>query len=174
MNTKQRLRTLSILLAFVPWVQAAFAGPAATGEQAIREVRAAFNIAIRERNADAIPGFLAPEYHIVSSRNHQVHGNETERQTWSDWFAADPLALCQRDTREIRVNTGWGQAQELGDWFCRFSVEDEATEASGVYAAKWQRAVDGRWLILAEVFTALDCTGSEAGCSAPEPAASEP
>lgn len=67
-------------------------------------------------------------------------------------FDRDPTLVYRRSPREVRVNQPWGLAEELG-----------------VYAAKWQRAEGGEWLLQAEVFTTLDCRGPESGCVRPNP-----
>ena len=137
-------------------------------ETSIRATRTAFNQAIRDQDVDTIVRFFAPEYHIITGRSQQSHGIEAERDLWASIFASDPDFYCQRDIRELRINGGWGLAEELGDWNCYFTVEGLAVHASGVYAAKWQRAVGGDWLIQSEVFTTMNCIGNEAGCKLPE------
>jgi ketosteroid isomerase-like protein len=138
-------------------------------EESIRSARLEFNQAIKDQDVAAIGRFLAPEYHIVTGRSQQSHGVAAERELWASTFAKDPTFVCQRDTRELRVNRSWGLSEELGDWNCHFTAEDKTVHASGVYAAKWQRAVNGSWLIQSEVFTTMACEGSEAGCKPPEP-----
>ena len=137
-------------------------------EKNIRSARLSFNQAIRDRDVSAISRFFAPEYHIVTGRSQQSHGIAAERDLWESIFASDPGFVCQRDTRELRINQDWGLAEELGDWNCYFTAESEAIHASGVYAAKWQRAVDGSWLIQSEVFTTMACKGNAVGCKRPE------
>jgi len=135
----------------------------------IRNARLAFNQAIREQDLDAIGRFFAPEYHIVTGRSQQSHGVAAERNLWASTFAADPTFVCQRDTRELRINHEWGLAEELGDWNCSFTSQNEPVHYAGVYAAKWQRSMGGVWLIQSEVFTTMACEGNEAGCKPPDP-----
>jgi len=137
-------------------------------EKNIRSARLSFNQAIRDRDVSTISRFFAPEYHIVTGRSLQSHGIAAERDSWESMFAMDPGFVCQRDTRELRINRGWGLAEELGDWNCYYTAEGEAIHAAGVYAAKWQRAVNGSWLIQSEVFTTMTCEGNTAGCKPPE------
>lgn len=136
-------------------------------EANIRNARLAFNQAIREQDVAAIGRFFAPEYHIITGRSQQSHGVAAERDLWASTFAADPTFVCQRDTRELRINHDWGLAEELGDWNCHFTAENLPGHASGVYAAKWQRTVGGAWLIQSEVFTTMACDGNETGCKPP-------
>ena len=135
---------------------------------AIREAREAFNLAIEQQDTQAIGGFLMPEYHIVTGRSDQFHGAAEEPESWKSMFEHDPSFVCRRSTRETSINDDWGLAEELGDWKCNYTTEGEAIESTGVYAAKWQRAADGRWLLQSEVFTTLTCKGNEVGCRPPD------
>ncbi|MEO8499986.1 MAG: MBL fold metallo-hydrolase [Vicinamibacteria bacterium] len=139
------------------------------GETAVRAAREEFNAAIVRRDPDAIAKRLAPGYHIVTGRSAQSHGVETEREGWRARFLGDPTIFYRRSPREIRVNEAWGLAEETGDWRGSYSREGKQARASGVYAAKWQRATDGRWLIQAEVFSTMACEGSPALCAPPDP-----
>jgi ketosteroid isomerase-like protein len=134
----------------------------------IRSARHAFNQAIREKDVDAIEHFFAPEYHIITGRSQQSHGIEAERDLWQSIFDSDPGFYCQRDIRELRINSDWGLAEELGNWNCYFTGQGQPVHASGVYAAKWQRNTDHQWLIQSEVFTTMNCVGNETGCMPPD------
>jgi len=138
-------------------------------ETHIREARELFNQAIKRQDIEAITSFFAPGYHIVTGRSAQTHGIENEAQQLKQLFAADPTFVCRRTTREVRVNGGWGLAEELGDWRCDYTVDAEKIHSSGVYAAKWQRSKRNRWLLQSEVFTTLQCLGNENGCQPPDP-----
>lgn len=138
-------------------------------EDAIRAVRERFNTAIANHDARLIGTFLAPEYHLVTGRSDQFHGAEQEPLRWAELFAKDSTVIYRRTSREIRVNENWGLAEELGNWTGSYQVENEMVNASGVYAAKWQRAENGEWLIQVEVFTTLECNGSVYGCVRPAP-----
>lgn len=136
---------------------------------AIRAVRERFNEAIANHDAESIGVVLAPEYHIVTGRSDQFHGAEEEPLRWSDVFEKDPAVVYRRTPREIRVNENWGLAEELGNWTGRYSAANGMVDASGVYAAKWQRAENGEWLIQLDVFTTLECDGPVGGCARPDP-----
>lgn len=141
----------------------------ATAEALIREARELFNQAIARQDVAAITSFFAPDYHIVTGRSDQMHGIENEALQLEQMFAADPSFVCHRATREVRVNADWGLAEELGNWRCKYTVDAEKVRSSGVYAAKWQRSNRGTWLLQSEVFTTLECQGSEKGCRPPDP-----
>jgi ketosteroid isomerase-like protein len=138
-------------------------------EDTIRAARERFNAAIENRDVEAIRSLLAPEYHIVTGRNEQSHGADPEAQRWADRFRADPSVLYRRTPREVTINEDWGLAEELGNWRGTYTSEGMTVHASGVYAAKWQRAEDGAWLLQAELFTTITCTGPEGGCPPPDP-----
>ena len=125
----------------------------------IRAARERFNAAIADKDAKSIQSLLAPTYHLVTGRSAQFHGAEQEAKRWSDVFRADPAALYRRTPREITINEEWGLTEVLGDWQGNYTAEGILVQASGVYSAKWQRAVHGEWVLQAEVFTTLTCDG---------------
>ena len=136
---------------------------------AIRATREKFNKAIEQQDVAAINPVFAPNYHIITGRSAQFHGAESEYRNWQQLFKDDPTFTCRREPREIRTNSEWGLAEELGNWTCNYTVDGEQAKASGVYAAKWQRSADKTWLLQSEVFTTMTCTGSAAGCQQPDP-----
>lgn len=138
-------------------------------EDTIRARREVFNSAIAEKDMDVIRSLLAPSYHIVTGRSEQSHGAEAEVQRWEQRFRADPTTVYRRTPREITINEEWGLAEELGNWKGNYTVNEILVHVSGVYAAKWQRAEDGEWVLQAEMFTTMTCTGPEGGCAPPDP-----
>lgn len=138
-------------------------------EDAIRARRELFNEAIANKNVDLIRSLLAPSYHIVTGRSEQSHGADDEAKRWSRRFQSDPSTTYRRTPREITINDEWGLAEELGNWKGNYTVNETLVHASGVYAAKWQRTEDGEWVLQAEVFTTITCTGPEGGCPPPDP-----
>jgi ketosteroid isomerase-like protein len=138
-------------------------------EDSIRARREVFNNAIAEKDVDVIRSLLAPSYHIVTGRSEQSHGAQAEAQRWAERFRSDPTTIYHRTTREITINEEWGLAEELGNWKGNYTVNEILVHVSGVYAAKWQRAEDGEWVLQAEMFTTMTCTGPEGGCIPPDP-----
>jgi ketosteroid isomerase-like protein len=137
-----------------------------TSNEIIRAAREVFNIAIADKDVITIRTLLAPEYHIVTGRSDQNHGADEEAKRWIKTFRADPKAIYRRTPREITVNEAWGLAEELGNWKGSYTAEGILVQASGVYAAKWQRAENSEWLIQVEVFTTIMCDGP---CEKPDP-----
>jgi len=141
-----------------------------TSIDSIRTARERFNQAIADHDVAAIEKMLAPNYHLVTGRSAQFHGVAEERIRWAETFAKDSSVVYRRTPREIKVNEAWGLAEELGDWTGTYTAAGQIVHASGVYAAKWQRAaLSGEWLVQAEVFTTLTCDGPPEGCVPPEP-----
>ena len=138
-------------------------------EDTIRARREVFNSALAEKNVEVIRSLLAPSYHIVTGRSEQSHGADQEAQRWAERFQNDATTFYRRTPRELTINKEWGIAEELGNWKGNYTVKETLVHASGVYAAKWQRAEDGEWVLQAEVFTTITCTGPEGGCPPPEP-----
>ena len=140
-----------------------------TFDELIRIARERFNIAIADKDIETIRTLLAPTYHIVTGRSVQNHGADEEAARWAEVFRADPTAVYRRTPREITINEEWGLSEELGNWKGSYTAEGTLVNASGVYAAKWQRAVNGEWVLQVEVFTTLTCSGPVSGCVRPDP-----
>jgi hypothetical protein len=138
-------------------------------EDLIREGRERFNEAIANRDVETIRSLLAPEYHIVTGRSEQGHGADEEAKRWAERFRTDPTVIYHRTPRQVTINEEWGLAEELGDWTGRYTTVGALVHASGVYAAKWQRAEEDGWVLQAELFTTITCTGPEGGCLPPNP-----
>lgn len=124
--------------------------------EAIAAARLELNRAIVARDADAIAALLAEAYHVVTALSSQRSGREESRKAWAEMFASDPAATFERVPSRIDVNEELGMAHETGDWTGTFRAGVEPVNVSGVYAAKWERAPEGRWLLLAEIFTPLE------------------
>ena len=140
-----------------------------SSEEMIRAARESFNVAIAAQDVEVIRSLLAPNYHIVTGRSAQNHGAEEEVSRWAEVFRLDPSTVYRRMPREITVNEDWGLVEELGNWKGSYTADGNLTQASGVYAAKWQRAENGEWVLQVEVFTTLQCSGSDSGCVRPDP-----
>jgi hypothetical protein len=137
-----------------------------TSSDLIRSAREVFNIAIIEKNSKGIRPLLAPSYHLVTGRSDQFHGADEEEIRWAELFQTDPTAVYRRTSREITANEAWGIAEELGNWQGSYTAKGILVNASGVYAAKWQRATTGAWVLQAEVFTTINF---DEACTPPDP-----
>ena len=137
-----------------------------TSTDLIRAAREAFNLAIAEKDSKRIRPLLAASYHLVTGRSDQFHGADEEEIRWAELFQNDPTAVYRRTPREITTNDSWGIAEELGNWQGEYSINGELVRASGVYAAKWQRAQNNNWVLQAEVFTTIKF---DEACIPPDP-----
>jgi ketosteroid isomerase-like protein len=138
-------------------------------EDLIRAAREKFNIAIAEKDIPTIRSLLAPSYHIVTGRSEQSYGADEEAVRWTRMFQTDSTRAYRRTPLDITINEEWGLAQELGNWKGTYTSNGTLVHISGVYAAKWQRATNGGWVIQAEMFTTVTCTGPDGGCIPPDP-----
>lgn len=138
-------------------------------EDIIRAAREKFNLAIAEHNVESIRSLLMWSYHIVTGRSEQSHGADEEAKRWARRFEEDNTVFYRRTPREITINEEWGLAEELGNWRGNYTVNEVLVHVSGVYAAKWQRTENGEWLLQAEMFTTITCTGPKGGCVPPDP-----
>jgi hypothetical protein len=126
-------------------------------EQEIRLVREASNAAIAAHDTTAMAKTLSVDYNVVTSRNAVSVGRSAMLQR----FAADaPDVIYIRTSDVIRVFPEWKMASETGTWVGRWKDGSDSIELSGTYYAKWHK-VDGKWVIRAEVFTPLRCTGGQ-------------
>lgn len=137
-----------------------------TSTDLIHAAREAFNRAIAEKDPKGIRPLLAPTYHLITGRSDQFHGADEEEIRWAELFQSDPTAVYRRTSREITANEAWGIAEELGNWHGEYSINGKLVHASGVYAAKWQRAQNGNWVLQAEIFTTIKF---DEACIPPDP-----
>jgi CubicO group peptidase (beta-lactamase class C family)/Tol biopolymer transport system component/ketosteroid isomerase-like protein len=140
--------------------------PAATGSsaEAVRAARLWYNAAMKRGDADAIVSLYTPDFHAVFGRGRHIEGVEAAR---ADWRTNDQA--CVRTSDSVTVNEGWGLAHERGHWSCQVTMNGVRATPSGLYFAKWERDVAGRWRTQAEVYTTMRCEGPAAGCIAPDP-----
>lgn len=126
-------------------------------EQEIRLTREVSNKAIEDHDTTALGNTLAVDYHVITSRNAESSG----RGVMLRRFASDaPDVIYVRTPEVIRVFSEWKMASESGNWVGRWTAGEDKIELSGAYFAKWHK-VDGRWLIRAEVFVPLACSGGK-------------
>ena len=125
----------------------------------IRSARARSNQAIAAHDVVTLADTWLPEFWLVSSTNAQSAGRDAARARFVQLFSARPDVVYVREPDRIEVNAAWGQAAESGRWTGRWTQADGITQIGGGYFAKW-RKIEGRWLLLAEVFVQTSCAGS--------------
>jgi len=126
---------------------------------AVRLARSNSNAAIAARDTATLRSLLSPAYHLVTSRNVHNSGRDEAVRQWASQFANQRDVSYVRTTKSVRVYTPWEMAHEDGEWVGRWTEADGPVEIRGAYTAKWRRT-GGLWLLEAEVFTPLSCSGS--------------
>lgn len=127
-------------------------------EEAIREVRAASNEAIKAHDTVAIADAWVEDFLVLSSGNDMAHGKEENRKLFASLFRSRPDVIYVRTPLDIQVMKEWGMASETGTWEGSWTGDDGKIEIGGTYYAKWHK-VNEHWLIRAEVFTPTHCSG---------------
>jgi len=128
---------------------------------AVRSARSAQNTAIAARDLDRVASYWTDDVVIRSGLGRVVQGRANYRAA----MAADSTTVFRREPDRVDVsgNDRWPLAFESGTWTGR-GARDGQPLIRGRYAAQWIQR-DGRWLIRAEVFVALGCSGD--GCGRP-------
>lgn len=128
-------------------------------EQLIREARERSNRAIAAHDVAGIAAEWMEDVHLVTSTSAQATGRQPNQQRMAQQFARRPDTVYVRTPRAIESYAPWNVAAERGEWTGRWKEPDGALEIGGTYLAQW-RKVGGRWLIQAELFVPLRCTGA--------------
>ena len=125
----------------------------------VRAARAAQNTAIAAHDLDRAATFWTDDVVIRSGLGQVVQGRASYRAA----MAGDTETVFRREPDRVDVsdNVKWPLAFESGTWTGR-GARDGRPLIRGRYAAQWIKR-DGKWLIRAEVFVALGCSG--AGCN---------
>jgi ketosteroid isomerase-like protein len=155
-TTRCSLRALAPMLAL--GLAGCFLQGTLTAES-VRLARTTSNTAIAARDTATLRSLLAPSYHLVTSRNVHNSGRDEAVRQWAQQFATLRDVSYVRTTKSVRVYTPWEMAHEDGEWVGRWTEADGPVEIRGAYTAKWRRT-GGLWLLEAEVFTPLSCSGS--------------
>lgn len=126
----------------------------------IQAIRQASNQAIANHDSMAIAEFLTEDFHIVSSRNSELSGRESMRQSFAQEFKVKRDVVYVRTPITIQVYENWDMASESGTWTGQWQEADGLVKLTGNYYAKWHK-LNGVWKIRAEIFTPLTCNGSK-------------
>ena len=129
-------------------------------EQMIRAARGQSNAAIAKHDLDGIAAAWMDDVHVVSSTSAQAAGKNANRQRMAAQFKNRPDTIYIRKPLTIEVYAPWDVASERGEWTGKWSEPDGPLEIGGSYQAQW-RKIDGRWLILGELFVPTRCNGSK-------------
>jgi ketosteroid isomerase-like protein len=137
-----------------------------TGERStIREARLAQNRAMAAGDADAAAAYWTDDVILRRGLGQAVIGRAAYRALLAPPANRDSAVVYQREPVEIEVSGTWPLAYESGTWVGRLGRAEGPEVVRGRYSAQWVRR-DGRWLIRAEVFVALTCSGIGCGYAA--------
>jgi ketosteroid isomerase-like protein len=128
-------------------------------EQLIRTQRNFSNLAIANHDTLTIGNFWTDDFLLISSRNSEVSGREKNRKGFIEDFKSKRDVVYVRTPDKIDVFAEWNMASETGTWVGTWKAADGNVKITGTYYAKWHK-INGEWKIRAEVFTPLNCTGS--------------
>ena len=87
-----------------------------------------------------------------------MSGKNTNRERMESEFSSKSDVLYVRTPQTVQVFEAWGMASESGTWTGSWTENGQKIELTGTYMAKWHK-LDGSWLIRAEVFVPLTCSG---------------
>ena len=133
-------------------------------EALIRSARQLSNEAIAKKDTAVLASVWASDYHVVTSRNFEASGRIANRDWFASQYTSKPDVIYVRTPEAIQVFSKWNMASENGTWVGRWTDNGESCELSGSYFAKWHK-INGRWLIRAEIFVPLRCSGKFCGQS---------
>ena len=127
-------------------------------EAAIRTARRQMSESLSKREFAAIGQHLTDNVSITGPVWRTV-GREQVLKAYSALLTQRPDLIWSYEPQEIRINRDWWFASESGVWRETWGETDGLTDLRGSYMALWRRA-EGRWLLDAQVFIPLACTGS--------------
>ena len=152
---------LAAALAAVPsgGAPASAAPKIANAEQAIRDLRAAFNRAIAIGDIRGIAAVLADNVQMVTGTDSSLYsGKAAQLEIWSQDLRDRSRGIYVRTPDRIRVSSIRPMALETGHWR---GVDTASARdwAAGDYVAKWRR-IDDAWRIESETYMTLSCGGT--------------
>lgn len=127
-------------------------------ERAVRDARAASNVAMAARDLEGIASFWAHNVLVQGSAGGQLAGIEANRFALGRHFERRPDTLYVRTPMLVEIFAPWSVASEQGTWVGRWTEPDGAIEIGGRYQARWHCTAE-RWLIQGELFVPTYCHG---------------
>lgn len=108
---------------------------------------------------------LTEDYHVITSRNAESSTAKAMAERLFADMQVKPDLIYVRTPSAVDVYEKWKMAGESGTWVGSWTENNQKIQLSGTYYAKWHK-VDEQWLIRAEIFTPLTCSGG-AYCDSP-------
>jgi ketosteroid isomerase-like protein len=134
------------------------AARAATEPEIIKTARHAQNAAIAAFKPDEVAAFWTDDVTICRGLGVLVAGKAAYRKLFEADAPSASAIIYQREPEAVEVSPHWPLAFETGIWRGHQGGVNGPTIISGRYSAQWVKR-DGRWLIRAEVYVALDGAG---------------
>lgn len=131
-----------------------------TDSSQIRAQRLLSNAAIAAHDAATVASFWTEDYHLITSRNAEAHGRQSNMERFKAEMDAKPDVRYVRKTSSVEVFPDWKMAAEQGTWEGTWSEGADKIKLTGSYFAKWHK-VNGKWLIRGEIFVPLHCEGDK-------------
>lgn len=126
----------------------------------IRAARRAQNAAMAAGDVDRAATWWTDDVAIRRGLGAPVSGLAAYKAILERAPVSDTALVYDRTTTGVTVSDHWPLAFEAGTWAARRGGKGAAL-ITGQYSAQWVKR-DGKWLIRAEVFVALSCSGN--GC----------
>lgn len=125
----------------------------------IRAARDAFNLAIAEKDVEAIAEVLADDVILVTGTDSDIFaGRAAQVDLWRSDFERPERLIYVRTPECVLLSPLYPIATETGSW--RGAPKKGGDDyVGGIYTAKW-RFVENRWTIEAETFATMNCGGA--------------
>jgi ketosteroid isomerase-like protein len=137
-------------------------------ETIIRDSRAASNDALAAHNAAAFVQTLKDDATLVAVSGKVIQGRAARQQDIESRWKAQPDLVFVRTPTTIEISRSDAAASERGTWTGHTTTSAGPADSRGDCLAVWRKTISSAgvpsWTIAAEVFVALDCTGT--GCAA--------
>jgi ketosteroid isomerase-like protein len=148
----------AIAVVAVAGLSATAAPAAATEQEKIKTERMRQNTAIVHFQVDEVASFWTDDVTICRGLGIQLSGKTAYRKLFESDAPSPTQIVYQRMPDAIEVSPLWPLAFESGVWSGHLGGVDGPVVISGRYSAQWVKR-EGRWLIRAEVFVALEGSG---------------
>jgi ketosteroid isomerase-like protein len=129
-----------------------------TDQQMIVDNRMSFNQAIASHDTSALAKHWTDDIIVITSRDARTVGKDQYAAGLGQEFRSKKDVVYIRNPETIEVFPAWEMAAESGRWIGTWTNGPEALKVVGTYYAKW-RKINNQWLISAEVYTPLSCSG---------------
>jgi ketosteroid isomerase-like protein len=133
-------------------------GRTSMDQQMIIESRVLFNRAIANHDTSELVKHWTDDIIVITSRNAKFIGKDQYAAGLGLEFKSKEDVVYVRTPETIEVFPAWEMAAESGRWIGNWKNGDEAIEVVGTYYAKWKK-INSQWLISAEIYTPLKCSG---------------